>query len=508
MASRSMLAKRNIAMGFVNKACTLLLPFVTRTVLIYVLGVEYVGLSSLFTSILNVLSLAELGVGTALVYAMYKPIATDDDEKVRALLALYKRWYRAIGLVILVIGLCLLPFLDVLVSGDVPADVDLRFLYCIYLANTALSYFMFAYKQAAFTASQRSDVVSNVGSVLALVSAALQVVALLLIRSFYAYVLVLPLITAAQNIALSILFDRCYPQYRPSGTLSRSEVKGIGANILGLMLQKIGTVFLTSVDSIVVSAFLGLTVLGVYNNYWTLVTAVAGFAGMLTMNIIPSVGNSIAVESKEKNFEDFRKFDFLYTWLIAWCGCCLMALSQPFVEVWLGKDNMLDFGMVALLGIVFFTSHVNDMTYVYRDAAGLWRQGQFVPLIAAAVNFVLNIALVCVVGLPGVAISSIAALLAVYTPFYTKILFMSYFDDRRAWLRYVAGQFARTVIFAVAALLCCWVVSLVPFQGVAGLALKFAIMLVLPNLLLLVAYGRTEGFRLAKPFVSGMLQRF
>ena len=507
MASRSALAKRNIAMGLLNKACTLLLPFVTRTVLIYTLGVEYVGLTSLFTSLLSVLSLAELGVGTALVYAMYKPIADGDDAKVRALLALYRRWYRIIGAVILAVGLCLMPFLNVLVSGEVPADVDLRTLYGVYLANTVLSYFMFAYKQAAFTASQRSDMVSNVGSALAVASALLQIAALLLTRSFYVFALVLPLITIAQNVALSALFDKRYPQYRPEGALPKAEVRAIGSNILGLMIQKIGTVFLTSVDSIVISAFLGLAVLGVYNNYWTLVTAVVGFTGMIASTIIPSVGNSIASEGKRKNFRDFRKFDFIYTWLIAWCGCCLMALSQPFVEVWLGEGNMLDFGMVALLGVVFFTNHVNDMTYVYRDAAGLWRQGRFVPLVAAIVNLAFNIALVNIVGLPGVAISSIVALLAVYTPFYTKILFLSYFDDGRAWLRYVAGQFARTVIFTAMALLCSWVVSLVPIGGVVGLVAKFAVILVLPNLLLLLAYGRTEGFRLAKPFVLGMLKR-
>ena len=507
MASRSALAKRNIAMGLLNKACTLLLPFVARTVLIYVLGVKYVGLTSLFTSILSVLSLAELGVGTALVYAMYKPIAEGDDSKVQALLALYRRWYRIIGAVILAIGLCLMPFLDTLVSGDVPDDVDLRALYCVYLGNTVLSYFLFAYKQAAFTASQRSDVVSNVGSVLAVASALLQIAALVLTRSFYAFALVLPLITVAQNLAISALFDRHFPQYRPEGGLSKAETRAIGANILGLLIQKLGTVFLTSVDSIVVSAFLGLMVLGIYNNYWMLVTAVAGFVGMLTMSIIPSVGNSVAVEGRDKNFKDFLKFDFIYVWLIAWCGCCLMALSQPFVEIWLGAENMLDFGMVALLGVVFFTNHVNDMTYVYRDAAGLWRQGKFVPLAAAVVNLALNIALVSLIGLPGVAISSIVALLAVYTPFYTKILFLSYFEDGKAWLRYVAGQFLRTVLFVVMALFCSWVVSLVPIGGVAGLAVKFGIMLVLPNLLLLLAYARTEGFELAKPFVLGMLKR-
>ncbi len=507
MESRSSLAKRNIVWGFANKACTLLLPFASRTMLIYVLGVEYVGLTSLFTSLLSVLSLAELGVGTALVYAMYKPIVEGDNAKVSALLALYRKWYRIIGVVILVVGICLIPFLSYLVSGDVPVDINLNILYGVYLLNTVLSYFMYAYKQSALTASQRLDVISNVGSVLAIVSALAQIALLLLVRSFYAFVLVLPVITIVQNIVLSVLFDKKYPHFKPSGKLDAAEVRAIGLNIMGLLIQKIGSVFLASVDSIVISAFLGLTVLGIYNNYWMLVMAVASFGGMIAQAIIPSIGNSIVVEGRAKNYKDFQTFDFIYTWIIAWLGCCLMALSQPFVEIWLGEQNMLNIGMVVLLGVVFFTNHVNDMTYIYRDAAGLWRQGKFVPLIAAIVNLVVNIVLVNTIGLPGVAISTIVALLGVYTPFYTKILFESYFEDRAAWLRYVVMQFARTVVFTAMALLCTWVVALVPIGGLPGLAIKLVIMLGLPNLLLLVAYGMTREFGLAKQFVSSTFKR-
>lgn len=507
MESRLNLAKRNIAWGFVNKACTLLLPFFTRTVLIYVLGVEYVGLGTLFTSVLSVLSLAELGVGTALVYAMYKPVAEGDDAKVCALLALYRKWYRIIGAVILIIGLCLVPFLSKLISGGVPVGIDLRLLYAVYLVNTVLSYFMFAYKQSVFTASQRVDIVSNVGSVLAIFSALAQIVALLAFRSFYAYVVVLPVVTIVQNVTLSVLFDKKYPQYRPDGELARDEVRAVGLNIAGLAIQKIGTVFLGSVDNIVISAFLGLAVLGAYNNYWSLVAAVVGFTGMLSSAIIPSVGNSIVTEGKGKNCQDFKTFDFIYTWIIAWCGCCLVALSQPFVELWLGEQNMLPFGVVALLGIVFFTSHVNDMTYVYRDAAGLWRQGKLVPLFAAVVNLILSVLLVNIIGLSGVMVASIVALLGVYTPFYTKILFMTYFKDRRMWRKYVMMQYVRTALFAAIAALCSFAVSAVPFDGVGGLLVKFAMMALMPNLLLLIVYGRTSEFQLAKTFVLDVLKR-
>ena len=159
-------AVRNIFFGAVFKIITLLGPFIIRTMILWIMGSEYIGLNSLFTSILSFLSLAELGVGSALVYSMYKPIAEDDQDMICALLNLYRKMYRIIGMIILGVGLLLLPFLNKLVKGEAPADVNLYILYLIYLFNTVISYVMFAYKQSLLTAFQRSDIISKRSAVI------------------------------------------------------------------------------------------------------------------------------------------------------------------------------------------------------------------------------------------------------------------------------------------------------------------------------------------------------
>lgn len=206
-------AIRNFFWGIINRVITLLLPFIARTIIINSLGAEYLGLNNLFTSILNVLSLAELGVGTALVYAMYKPIAEENKEQICALLKLYRTCYRFIGGVILLAGLTLVPFLPKLVHGSLPSGINLYVLYSIFLSNTVLSYFLFAYKQSLLQAHQRTDICSNVGSIINISMNIIQIVVLLRFRNYYLYILLKPVFTVITNIVIAHVTTRMYPEY-------------------------------------------------------------------------------------------------------------------------------------------------------------------------------------------------------------------------------------------------------------------------------------------------------
>ena len=193
---------RNIFAGFINKIVLIFLPFVTRTVIVYVLGSEYLGLGSLFSSILMVLNLSELGIGSALVYSMYKPVAEKDMLKIKALLAVYKKIYAYIGVAILAIGLCFLPFIHTIIKGDVPASMNLYILYIMYLSNASISYFIFAHKKALLIAYQRSDVISNVNTVLNICVYTVQIMVLLLLKDYYIYVAVFIFSTITENIII------------------------------------------------------------------------------------------------------------------------------------------------------------------------------------------------------------------------------------------------------------------------------------------------------------------
>ena len=203
--SRTQNAIRNMSWGFAQKIITLLMPFITRTVLIKVLGAEYLGLSSLFTSILGLLSLAELGVSNAIISTMYKPIADNDKETICALVAFYRKAYYAIGTIITIVGIAIIPFINKLISGDVPTDINIYILYFIYLFNTAVSYFLFAYKNCLFLAHQRNDINSKVQTGCMILQNVLQVMLVLLFKNYYCFAVIIPACSILINIVTSIL---------------------------------------------------------------------------------------------------------------------------------------------------------------------------------------------------------------------------------------------------------------------------------------------------------------
>lgn len=507
MDGRRKNATRNLLFGFLNKILQIVLPFVTRTALIYVLGVEYVGLNALFVSLLNVLSLAELGIGSAMVYSMYRPFADGDNATLSALLALYKKLYRFIGLAVLVIGLGALPFLPYLVHGSLPIGIDLYVLYIIYLVNSVIGYFLFAYRQSAFIASQRTDILSNINSSILLLSSITQIALLIAVQNYYAYIIVLPIFTCVSNIVTALLFQKRFPYLACRGKISPVLAIEIKRNVVGILTQKVGTIALSSAPSIIVSAFLGLTALGLFNNYQYMITALFSLLAIIQTSIIPSVGNSLVSTERKKNYADFRKFLFMYTWILSCFAIAFLCLAQPFVEIWLGDTRILPFNVVIVMSVYIYTFKMNDMVYVYREAAGIWREGMFIPLVAAVVNVIVSILLVRLVGLPGALVGSIVSLLMVYTPWYTRVLFVCYFDDKRKWLGYLGRQFRYLAVCLVAASVTYSVVAAIPLSGILGLLVKGVTTLLLSNIMLLLCEYRTPEFRDSARFISGLVVR-
>lgn len=503
--SRVKNASRNIVWGVLNKIVVLLLPFITRTVMIYTLGMEYVGLNSLFTSILQVLSFAELGIGSALVFSMYEPMAENDDKKICALLNLYKKTYRIIGVIILAAGLAILPFLNYFVNGSVPNNINLQILFVIYLLNNLAGYFLFAYKQALFTAAQRVDVISKVGMILQLFLSIFQVVILILFKNYYMYSIAIPIVTIVNNIIICVVSDRTFPQYKCYGCICEEEKKDIEKKVGGLLFQKIGNIILTSADTIVISSFLGLRVLGIYNGYYYVITALLGFLAVIQQAIIPAIGNSVVLESKAKNLKDFRMFHLLYMWIVIWWCCCLSGLYQPFISIWQGSSNMLSDKMVMLFVMYFFCYKMGDVCWMYREAIGLWWEARYIPLISSIVNLIVNIILVNCWGLAGVLISSILALAVINFPWSSKVLFLTYFKSKKEWISYMSRNIGYFIIMIGISFITSTICSIFRDYNIISLIIRLIICLIIPNVLLLVLNIRNEYFKNATKLVISML---
>lgn len=507
MADRVERSKNNIVWSFVGKIVNILLPFVTQTCLIYILGVQYVGLNGLFTSVLTMLSLTELGIGSALVFSMYRPIAEGDDAKVCALLAFYRKCYHVIGCVILTVGLILLPFIRHLISGDVPDDINVYVLYMIYLFNTVLSYFLFAYKTSLLNACQMVDVISEVDILTNITKCVLQFAGLLLIPSYYMFVWVLPLTTIMRNIGVEILTRKKYPHYFCQGKLLSSDIHEIFEKVNGLFLQSIGNVVLTSVDNIVISIFLGLTVLGQYNVYLYIHTALVGLVGVISSSIVPVAGNSVAVENKEKNFQNFRQFNLLWMCMVAWCTVCELCLIQPFIRLWAGDKMLLNNGVAALFALYFYANKIGDMSWVYKSASGIWKEGRYVPIISSVVNLSMNLVMVRWIGVVGVLLSTILSMMFINIPFGGRVLFHAYFDYRNAWREYLLTHIKHFVITAAIGLSLYWICMKMPLEGVWCLAVRGVLCIIAPVPILWFVYHKDERMQKTGRLVQRLLNK-
>ena len=485
--------KRNIIYGFVNKIILMFCPFIIRSIIIMKLSVEYVGLSSLFSSVLQVLSLAELGFGTAIVYSMYKPIATNDIVTINALLNFYKKIYRIIGSIILVCGICIFPFIQNFISGEIPPNINIKILYVIYLFNTVISYFSGAYKQSLLIAHQRNDVENNIISVASIIMYLLQIIVLTLFRNYYMYIILLPISTVFINVSRNFLIKKMYPEYYCNGKIENSLKKDMYKRVFGLALTRICQVCRNSFDSIIISSFLGLAVLGKYQNYYYIMNTIIGFLSIVTSSVVAGIGNSIVTKTIDENYLEFKNFSFIYNWIATWCTVCLLCLYQPFMNLWLGKEFMFPFELVIYMCIYFYGLKVGDIVSVYKEATGIYWEDKIRPIIESIVNLILNIVLVKSFGVYGVVMSTIFSIVFINIPWSACILFKIYFKKNvKEYFIVVLKNSIKLIVVCIITYLICGLVS---FDGIIEIVIKGIICVCVPNILIILLNYKSSNLK-------------
>ena len=494
-----------MSFGIVAKVVAILFPFLSRTVFIHTLGEEYLGLNSLFSSVLTVLNLAELGVGSAIVFCMYRPVAEDDHETINALLLFYRRIYRYIGLVILGIGLLLVPFLPYLVNGPYPPGINLTVVYLVFLGNTVMSYFLFGYRRALITAFQREDLISKVDFFLSGIVCGIQVAILLTVKNYYIYLLVLPLSTVLYNIRTFLISKWKFPQYSPAGRLSLEQKEVIKEKVSGLMINKISAASRNALDSIFISMFLGLVVTAKYTNYCYVMHSIVAALKVLTDAVTAGVGNSVILESREKNYRDMKCMNFLYMWLTGWCTICLMCMYQPFMQIWAGKSGMLPISVVALICIYFYFLKMGDIRNLYEQAKGIWWENRFRAIAETVGNLIFNFLLGRWFGVHGIVAATLIVLFVVDFCYGSRNIYRLYFKEEKISEYYGSHIFygMATVAAGAATYVICEMLE----GGITGLIARMVVCTVIPNIIYLLIYRKTGIYQETKPWLFGKLFR-
>lgn len=427
MESRTARAWNNISTGLLYKILMLLLSFVVRTVFTWTLGLEYLGLNSLFTAVLNVLNLAELGFSGALVVSMYEPFAKHETDKINALLKIYKIAYRIIGTIIVIVGVGITPIIPNLISGSYPQEIDLNLVYWINLGGVAVGYFAFAYKSCLLTVAQRNDIGNVIHIALMLIQYLAQFVILFVFKSYYLYIIILPIVNLSYNIITAIISTKMFPEYTCAGNVSKEELLSIKKKIVGLALNKVSNSLCNGLDSIIISMFIGLVALGKYNLYYYVYAALNAVLFVVISSVTSTVGNSMALNSVGNNGKAFEKIDFVWRWMLTVITACLVSTYQPFIELWQGGDALFENLTMTLFCVYFYAQHCIMPIQLYKDAAGLWWEDRWRVLFEGLFNLAINLFLVRTLGINGVLLSTIITMLAVSLPWQSKVLFKNYF---------------------------------------------------------------------------------
>lgn len=498
---------RNIISGFFGKTVTLIYPFIIRTVIIYTLGVQYLGLSSLFSSILQVLNMAELGFSSAIVYSMYEPIANNDAKKICSLMSLYRNIYRVIGCIILGFGIVISFFLDKLISGSYPNDINIYILFYMYLFNTVISYFLFAYRSCLLTAHQRSDIVNNIQTIVIFLQYTAQLIILLCLKNYYIYFIFTPLFTVLNNCIAGIWSKKKYPQYKCEGVVPKDDRAGIIKRVSGLMIQKISAVSRNSFDNIFISAFLGLIASAMYANYYYIMSAVYSMIAIIIPSLTASVGNSLLTETQEKNYKDFQKISFVYLWIAGWFSICLYCLYQPFMKLWVGSELMLPKATMTLFCIYFYQNCFGDIFSLYIQAAGLWWKVKHIYALNAFANIIMNYLLVRLWGIWGVLIATIITSLLLGSLSIGAALFKNCFKDH-LYRSYLLKSLLFVILIVGIAFITDNIISIIAFSNsLKSFFVKIILCFSVPNIILVAVFHNNELFIVMKELLINLFGR-
>lgn len=427
--SRTKNTARNITFGIMNQIVTLLLNFINRTIFIKVLGLGYLGINGLFSDILMMLSMADLGFGTAMAYSFYKPLAEKDNDKIAALIAFYKKVYNFIALGVTIIGLAVIPFLGYIINLE-KAIPHVKIYYVFFLANTVISY-LFVYKTSIINADQKNYVISKYQMFINFGRIVFQSIFIIITRNYFVYLGIQLCATFANNVFASRKADELYPYIKKSDyRLDNKEKKSIFENMKSIFIYKISGVVLNGTDNTLISIIVGTIWVGLYSNYNLIINALNSFISIIYSSATASIGNLIVNEKPKKRFEIFQSMQSISLIISTFTTVCLFILLNDFIYIWLGTKYILNEYILISIMVNFYIGCVLHPIWSFREATGLYRKTKYIMLIAAAVNLVLSIIMGKFMGMSGILFASAIARLTTYFWYEPKLLFKGYFQEQ------------------------------------------------------------------------------
>lgn len=491
--SRTKSSLLNFTCAMIGQILGLIVSFIARIFFIKILGSEYLGLNGLFTNILSVLSLAELGVGSAITYSLYKPLAENDTNKCKMLMDLYQKIYITIGIIILILGILIIPFLPLFIK-DIPNIDNINLIYILFVINTAISYF-YSYKRNLIIADQNRYIATIYRYGFYIILNIAQIIYLILAKNYIGYLILQIISTLLENILVSIKANKMYPYLKdknkvPIDTTTKNEII---KNTKAMMMHKVGGVIVNSTDNIILSKYVGLFYVGLYSNYSLIITALNTILGQIYNSVTASVGNLVASTNKDKQYEIYKNINFLTFWVHCFSSICLLILFNPFIEIWLGKEQLFSMDITLILVINFYITGMRKSNLTFREASGLFEKDKYKALFEALINIVASIALAIKFGTFGVFLGTFISSIA--TSVWVEPFILYKYEFNKKFSIYIKHYIKELIILISIAIPLYFICNIINFNIYLTFIVKCLICLIVPNLVLYFIYKESDEFK-------------
>lgn len=499
---------KNMITAVSSNVLTIIVGLVAQAIFIKILGSEYLGLNGLFSNVISMLGIVELGMGSAIIYNMYKPIAEEDHEKIKSLMQFYKKSYRIITLIISIIGIMIIPFIKYIVDIEsVTVDINVYLVYILFLLETICSYIL-SYKRSMLYADQKEYITNIIHMGYTILVNTMQLTFLYFTHDYYLYLIIKVMMRLVENIVISSYVNRRYSYLLDNNVtkLDSKTEKDIFQKIKALFFHKIGTFIVSGTDNIIISKYLGLVTVGLYSNYYMIINAVQTVINHIIQATRASVGNLLVTESKTKQFDIFNKIRFVNFWISCFSSICIFVIMDSFITIWIGYKFVLPTKVLLVLVINFFIVSSRSTYGAFKEAAGIFYEDRFVPIIESLLNIVLSIIFVKKFGLMGVFMGTIGSGLVLWCYSYPKYVYNKLFG------RKISDYMKETIYyFIIFILIAGFTYSLAILISFDNVYLQFIsnvlIALIVPNVIMLLLFSKDENFKYFINMLKGLKKR-
>lgn len=496
----------NSVVSILSYSLSILIAFIAQKIFINILNIEYLGINGLFSNIITMLSIAELGIGEAIIFNLYKPIKNNDQKQINRLLSFYKKAYNVIAVTIFLLGLCLIPFLNSLV-GTTNLDVNLKIIYFIFLLQTVSTY-LFSYKRSLIYANQKNYIINIIHSIYLILLNVIQLLILYITKNYYIYLIIKILCNILENFAITYVANKLFPFIRnvKKDNLDKETEQDIIKRVKAQLLHKIGGTVVNGTDNILISKLVGIAEVGLCSNYFLILNAVKNLFSQIITSITASIGDLLIENNSDKSFSIYKKIRFLNFWVTCLACSLLIALIQDFIILWLGEEFLLPYIVIITLIINQYQKMMRVSNDTFLVAAGICVENKYVPIAESILNIIFSLLFCKMFGLVGIFLGTIVSGMALWCYSYPKFVYKKLFNkSNKDFALETIGYF---ILFIILITLTIVFMNLISINNLfLKLIIKTIFTFIFINVILIILFHKQENFIYYKSLIFNIINK-